>query len=260
MESRWVVAVFGLGKDNAAGEVDYDWACNQLKAVRQDLTVQCIKNKFTVNVYETHARVALENADMNEYNQCQTQLKELYGEMGSGVGHPMEFLAYRIFYYLYLQHTAARGERSTAELLAILAEMPVEARAHDAVAHALAVAESVNTQNYAAFFRLHQDAPNMGQYILDMFADKIRVEAAYRIAKAYRPSLSIDTASFHTIFADRKLFVQLARQLGFDAVDDRFVAFIETIGFKLDSSRKEVLTKDSKIDPSKFAQHQSSLL
>lgn len=46
--------------------------------------------------------------DLGEYNQCQSQLRELYKH---GLeGHPMEFLAYRV---LYLVHTRNRSGKQT---------------------------------------------------------------------------------------------------------------------------------------------------
>lgn len=122
---------------------DYGWTCDQFKSLRQDLTVrspffspswmsdsvrqvQRIKNKFTVQVYEIHARMALESVrpscffpfmalflsqkDLVEYNQCQAVLRDLYA-LGIEGSH-FEFLAYRILYLCYTRDRT--GELSPA--------------------------------------------------------------------------------------------------------------------------------------------------
>lgn len=49
--------------------------------MRQDLTVQHLRNELAVRIYQAHARAALEYGDSAEYNQCQTQLNVLAVEV-----------------------------------------------------------------------------------------------------------------------------------------------------------------------------------
>ncbi|KAK3687753.1 SAC3/GANP/Nin1/mts3/eIF-3 p25 family-domain-containing protein [Podospora appendiculata] len=162
-------------------EQNYSYICDQFKSMRQDLTVQRIKNDFTVEVYEIHARIALEKGDLGEYNQCQTQLKALY-QLGLK-GKPIEFKAYRILYFI---HTANRTALNDA-----LADLTTAEKGEKAIKHALNVRSALALGNYHRFFRLYNETPNMGAYLMDMFVARERLAALCNICKAYKPDVPL---------------------------------------------------------------------
>ncbi|KAL0060866.1 hypothetical protein AAF712_012330 [Marasmius tenuissimus] len=151
----------------------YAWICNQLKSLRQDLTVQRIKNEFTVQVYEIHARMALESNDMVEYNQCQASLKTLY-ELGIP-GKVEEFTAYRILMLLHGRNRSGESRQLTPRQ-----------KADPAVNHALNVQRALSMGNYHSLFVSYMNAPNMGAYIMDHFIDRERTKAMMVITKVYK--------------------------------------------------------------------------
>lgn len=155
-------------------EGNYGYICDQFKSLRQDLTVQHIRTDFTVTVYEIHARIALEKGDLGEYNQCQTQLRVLYAQQLAG--HPTEFKAYRILYFIYTRNWTAMNDA--------LADVTVEDKKDLAVKHALDVRSALALGNYHRFFQLYLDTPNMGAYLMDMFVDRERLSALAAMSRA----------------------------------------------------------------------------
>lgn len=169
----------------------YLFKCEQLKSIRQDLTVQRIRDEFTVEVYETHARMALEAGDLPEYNQCQTQLKTLYGEGIKGCSN--EFAAYSLLYGLF-----NRG--NSRDLLSTMARLTQDERRDEVMEHALAVRNAVAVGNYTTFFRLYRTAPVLSPCLMDVHIEKMRFEATKCMTRSYRPTIPV---------------VSVARALGF---------------------------------------------
>jgi len=156
-------------------EKEYSYMCDQLKAMRQDLTVQGTKNEFCVLVYETHARIALECSDLDQFNQCQTQLGYLYPLKIKG--HEMEFITYQVLYFA-LHHM-------NCELETYLSDLSEEKAEHQDVQYGIQVYLAMREDNYHRLFALYNKAPHMCSYMMDIFLNKHRIWALIIICRSH---------------------------------------------------------------------------
>ena len=67
---------------------------------------------------------------------------------------------------------------------------PEQAKNEECILHALKVRTAMADSNYCAFFRLYQDAPNMGARLMDVCVERIRTAAVsimLKVCPATRP-------------------------------------------------------------------------
>jgi hypothetical protein len=237
------------GKVAPAEKKEYNWFCSQLKAIRQDLTVQRIFDEFAVKVYETHAKIALEEGDLNEYNQSQTQLKDLYEQLHDrGLTNQNEFIAYRIIYYVLLTGNKKYNGGST-DLFKIMLNLTAEQRKDPCITHALKVRVAVADNDYHAFFRLQDACPNLGAYLMDTMIPQVRAIGLKCMLKAYLPTLPVQF---------------ILTELGFSFsghVDTKEgVAWLKGCGCKFTDDKLMIKTKESVLDESLLAGTKTSSL
>jgi SAC3 family protein LENG8/THP3 len=174
---------------------DYNFFCSQMKSLRQDLTVQHIQNAFTVDVYETHARMALQEGDMNEFNQSQTQLKILYDKLTDpkALENENEFVAYRMIYFVVM--SLNKGYKGgSSDLLKLMLSLTPEQRKNRAIKHSLQLRAAVAEMDYHKFFQLQAACPNLGDRLISRAAPIVKHLALQRICRAYRPTVEVEFA------------------------------------------------------------------
>jgi hypothetical protein len=217
---------------------DFDWANEQLKSVRQDITVQGLRTMFVLEVYETHARILLEYGDLNEFNQCQTMIRTLTTGMGSSIddglgkdielsydvdGSPKllaqlddqedEFAGYRLLYALIQNADISKSLIQT--------RLTIEKKSKDqssqklsSCLHAMNVIRAVIHSDYRQFFRLYNAAPHLSSFLMDFLVKRIRDSAYERILASYRPTIGVEEIRASLNFQDLKETKKFLKQNG----------------------------------------------
>lgn len=195
---------------------DFAWANEQLKSIRQDLTVQRIRDPFVLEVYETHARILLEEGDLNEFNQCQTMIRGLVdgqfveddssdnNDKNSEPLPPLkqsreaadEFRAYGILYALVRKSwIQLKLELSRVDTMSFMG-------LESSVEQAVQVVRAVVNCDYRLFFRLYESPPHLSAYLMDFLVKRVRDGAYERMIAAYRPTLSVELFQANLNFSD----------------------------------------------------------
>ncbi|EDO18405.1 hypothetical protein Kpol_1013p80 [Vanderwaltozyma polyspora DSM 70294] len=169
-----------LIKKSKKKETSYKYLNDQFKSMRQDLRVQMIENQFTVKVYQTNARLALENDDIGEFNQCQSRLFALYEKENIKPSNIEEFTCYKILYCIMTENNSAI---SSLKLKLLTKEMHIFA--NYMVRCAFLLAEAHFTNNYHQFFNIYGSLEYLSKKLVDIFISKIRLKSLVTISKSY---------------------------------------------------------------------------
>ncbi|KAI0984876.1 hypothetical protein GJ496_005121 [Pomphorhynchus laevis] len=159
---------------------DIRYLCDQLRSIRQDLTVQNIKNDFTVKVYETNVMTALNACDREEFNQCQSRLMDLY-KQGFVSANRCKFTGFRMLYCILT--------KDFQSLMQIYLEILLNGFENE-LKDVLLLYQAWSSRNTFLLFRSYKKLSTDLQLVANMFIDRERSSTIAQFLKAFRPTLS----------------------------------------------------------------------
>ena len=188
---KWLTELERLWTTN---QKDWKYIEDQMRAIRQDLTVQNLRGPFTRKVYELNARWALEGGDLGQFNQCQTQLRQLHeSEQDISLDVRVEFLAYRLLYYTF------QNLRVDEQIFLnrVLADRAI--RDHPFMKFVLRVRSASVTSNFSQYFQLGKQArlkgqvvaPSHAHYLIHAFDNRQRMQALVVLTKAIATPITV---------------------------------------------------------------------
>lgn len=215
----------------------YQYLCDQFKSMRQDLKVQIIENNFTVKVYLTHAKIALENGDLGEYNQCQSSLKDLFELPTISKANFGEFMSYCILYYLMTEDHSSINQLRLKLLTKELEEFSMDPMIQLALNISLAQAQG----NYHCFFKLYAQTKGPMKCLIKQYIKRERLSALNLMCKSY----------------NQLKLTFLVPELNFEKDDDPFAFFQELglIPFIVPTNNIDNMYLDTKKCRFNIAQH-----
>ncbi|EKE42059.1 hypothetical protein ENUP19_0037G0032 [Entamoeba nuttalli] len=164
---------------------DYAYLCDQLKGIRQDITVQRINNDFTVLVYKVHAKYSIQHKDVSEFNQCISVLMHLFKELQ----YPAEdesvlmFTSFQILYTAYVN--------SLFQFKAIVDTLPETVKANIGIQIAINVSIAYFNDDPYTFFIIYKRAPKLLKKVIYSIIERMQFKTIQMICLSYRPSISL---------------------------------------------------------------------
>ncbi|EDR23473.1 leukocyte receptor cluster (lrc) member, putative [Entamoeba dispar SAW760] len=151
---------------------EYDYICDQLKAIRQDLTLQHIENEFSIKVYEIHSDISLENNDVSEFIQCASALKQLYKKFGYSNNNP------KVIFYISAMILCNMDSKNVSPITnySLLREIPIEILINPNIQFVLNVKRAFDNGEYFTYLKLFKEAIPKFKVIMKLAIEKVRLK------------------------------------------------------------------------------------